>query len=485
MELHFPWLELTVLTPLIGALTVFRLKDHEVVRNRSILFLAATLVFALAAWADFAVLGGPEDHDPFDLIGRIAGRPVLLIDTLSGPLLPLGALLYLVTAMATPRTKVRRFSFAWNLVGCSILLATFCCHEPGELVLLLTLGTIPPLIELRDRQKPTRVFAIHMGLFVCLITAGWWLTRSSGPDPSLLGVLCLLAGVLVRTGIVPVHCWLTDLFEHATFGTSLLFVTPMVGAYAAVHLVLPIAPGWVIRSLAIASLITSIYAAAMATVQKEARRFFCYILLSHASLILVGLETATPVGLTGSLTVWLSDALALAGFGLTLRSTEARIGRVSLANYHGLYEHTPTLAMFFLLTGLASVGFPGAFGFVGSELLVDGAVEAYPSIGTVVVLIGALNGIAVMRAYFRLFTGVRHASSISLGCGAAERVAVMILTVLIIVGGLFPQRLITSRHHAASEIVEARERRFPPDKPEPPFEDVAAVGRAVPPSLSN
>jgi NADH-quinone oxidoreductase subunit M len=199
----------------------------------------------------------------------------------------------------------------------------------------------------------------------------------------------------------------------------------------------------------------------------------------------VGLETATPVGLTGSLTVWLSDALALAGFGLTLRSTEARIGRVSLANYHGLYEHTPTLAMFFLLTGLASVGFPGAFGFVGSELLVDGAVEAYPSIGTVVVLIGALNGIAVMRAYFRLFTGVRHASSISLSCGAAERVAVMILTVLIIVGGLFPQRLITSRHHAASEIVEARERRFPPDKPEPPSEDVAAVGRAVPPSLSN
>jgi ABC-type dipeptide/oligopeptide/nickel transport system ATPase component len=34
------------------------------------------------------------------------------------------------------------------------------------------------------------------------------------------------------------------------------------------------------------------------------------------------------------------------------------------------------LAVCFLLTGLASVGFPGTLGFVGSEMLVDGAVEA-------------------------------------------------------------------------------------------------------------
>jgi len=478
IELHLPWLLLTVLTPLIGAASVFGLKDHEAVRQRAILALATTLGFALAAWADFALLKTSTAHDRWDVLGQIAGRPVFQIDTLSGPLLPLGALLYLLTALATPRTKIRRFSFAWNLVSASILLATFCCHSPGELVLLLSLGTIPPLVELRDRQRPTSVFAIHMGLFVALIASGWWLTRYAQAEVSGAGALLLLAGVLLRSGIAPVHSWMTDLFEHATFGTALLFVTPMVGAYAAVHLVLPIAPGWVIRSLAIASIITSIYAAAMASVQKEARRFFCYIVLSHSSLILIGLETATPVGLTGSLTVWLSDALALAGFGLTLRSVEARIGRVSLANYHGMYEHTPTLATFFLLTGLASVGFPGAFGFVGSELLVDGAVEAYPFVGTAVVLIGALNGIAVMRAYFRLFTGVRHASSISLKIGAAERVAVMILTVLIIGGGLFPQRLITSRYRAAAEIVETRALRFSPSEDELHSNEVVATDRA-------
>ena len=38
------------------------------------------------------------------------------------------------------------------------------------------------------------------------------------------------------------------------------------------------------------SLVTAVYAAGMAVVQREARRFFAYLFLSHASLVLVGLE---------------------------------------------------------------------------------------------------------------------------------------------------------------------------------------------------
>lgn len=60
-------------------------------------------------------------------------------------------------------------------------------------------------------------------------------------------------------------------------------------------------------------------------------------------------------------------------------------GGLSLTDFKGLYEHTPALAVCFLLTGLASVGFPGTLGFIGTELLVDGVVEAYPYIGIAVV----------------------------------------------------------------------------------------------------
>jgi NADH-quinone oxidoreductase subunit M len=155
--------------------------------------------------------------------------------------------------------------------------------------------------------------------------------------------------------------------------------------------------------------------------------------------------------------VWLSIGMSLAGFGLTLRSLESRTGRMSLEKYHGLYEHMPGLATFFLLMGLASIGFPGTVGFVGAELLVEGAVGVYPVVGMLVVLAGALNGIAVVHAYFRLFTGTEHRASISLQARWPEKIAILTLSVLIIGGGLWPQPGVLSRYHAATELIARRQ----------------------------
>jgi NADH-quinone oxidoreductase subunit M len=252
---------------------------------------------------------------------------------------------------------------------------------------------------------------------------------------------------------------MTDLFEHASFGTALLYVTPMVGAYGLVRLVLPIAPVWVLTTVSLASLLTAVYAAGMALVQREARRFFCYLFLSHSSLVLVGLETATPIGLTGALSVWFSVSISLTGFGLVMRSIETRTGRLSLLDFHGLYPHVPSLAALFLLTGLASIGFPGTAGFVGLEILVEGVARALPVAGAFVVMVAALNGLAVLHAYFRIFTGKTHTTSIDLNVRPAERIAVLVLTALIIGGGLVPQPGVNSGFRAAVSLAQARTER--------------------------
>ncbi len=85
----------------------------------------------------------------------------------------------------------------------------------------------------------------------------------------------------------------------------------------------------------------------MALVQREARRSFCYLFLSNASLVFVGLEMATPLGVTALLCTWISVAFSIAGFGLTLRMIEARTGRLSLDKFCGFYPHAPRLAALF------------------------------------------------------------------------------------------------------------------------------------------
>ena len=109
------------------------------------------------------------------------------------------------------------------------------------------------------------------------------------------------------------------------------------------------------------------------------------------------------------------------------------------------------------MDGLASVGFPGTFGFVGTELLIDGAVQAYPRIGVITAAVAALNGIAVLRVYFLLFTGARRVTSVDLHIRPRERFAALTLVALILGAGLYPQPGVASRYRAALQILDERD----------------------------
>jgi NADH-quinone oxidoreductase subunit M len=458
-----PWLELSVCVPLIGGLCVGWVRDATAALRWCLAFAGATLVSTLLVFAGQATGETPTGASPWDIAPRLFGERLLEVDALSAPLLPLVALLHLLTALATARTKMARFSFAWMLGGESLRLATFGCKASWVLVALLLAGAGLTYLELLRRKKQTRVYVLHMGLFACCLVGGWACLDPAGPVGSApVASVLLFTAVLVRSGTVPFHAWVLDLFEHASFGTALLFATPITGAYLAVRLVLPVAPEWALQGISILSLVTACFAAGLAGVQTEARRFFAYLFLSHTSLVLVGLELHTPISLTGALFLWLSVSLSLSGLGLTLRALEARFGRLSLARFSGLYDHSPALAVCFLLTGLGSVGFPGALGFVGTELLVDGALRADPVMGVALVIAAAVNGIAVVRVYFLLFTGGRHLSSVSLAITLRERVAVLTLAVLILGGGLFPEPGVVSRYKAAAEVLKGRAAPRPP-----------------------
>lgn len=458
-ELHLPWLEMAIVTPLLGAVWVSRQRTADLARRWCLVASGIAFACVIGAWGDFHFLANVPVDPALNPLSTFVNGTTFVMDQLNAPLLMMVALLFFLTVLATLRTKVRRFSFTSTLVSEAITLATFCTVYEWGIIALLALGTIPPFLELRNRGRSTRIYALYMTLFVALLITGQAMAESEpdGRVHSLWAIVPLLGAVLVRSGIAPFHSWMTDLFENATFGAALLFATPIVGAYAAVRLVLPIAPDWVLRSIGIMSLVTAVYAGGLALVQRDARRYFCYLFLSHSALVLVGLEMVTPIALTGALCMWLSTGLALGGFGLTLRALEARCGRLPLTDFQGHYSHTPSLAMCFVLTGLASVGFPGTFGFIGSELLVDGAVAIYPSVGIAVVVAAALNGIAIIRAYFLLFTGKEYVSSVSLNIRARERYSVFALAALILVGGFFPQSNVKSRHAAAVQLLHERE----------------------------
>lgn len=460
------YLELAIAVALVGALAVSLFRDPIRVWRWGLGFTAAAFALASAAFASF-YWGSPDSDRSW--LGH-----AFKVDELNAPLLPMLGLIHFLTALATGRTKMRRFSLAWSLISVAVRLAILGSEASWTLVALLVACVVPPYMELRDRGKPRRIYALHMSLFAVLLVVGWAMIDFA-PDRSEAArwaSVPLFLAILIRCGAAPFHTWITEWFEHASFGNALLFVTPLVGVYAALRMAMPIVPDGALQAISVISLLTAIYAAGLALVQNDGRRFFAYLFLSHASTILVGLELHTEISLAGALALWVSTSLSLAGFGLTLRALEARFGRLSFARFHGFYGQAPSLAVCFLLTGLASVGFPGTLGFVAGELLDDGAIHSNLFVGLGLIVASALNGISVVRVYTRLFMGKPHESSLSLQVGLRERIAVLTLAALILGGGLFPQPGIASRYAAAEAILQTREAfsRPPsdPDRLQPP-----------------
>src|SRR5262245_62151273 len=244
VPLPLPWLEMAILAALLGALCVSSLRDPLRAWRWGLLFSSLSFLGTALACLGFYLCREADVSDSGGLQTWLFGRAFFGLDELNAPLLPVVGLLHLLTILATGRTKMRRFSSTWSLASEAIRLATFACTTPGLLIGLLTAGTVPPYIELVNRGRPTRVYLLHMAQFVGLRLPGWaFVNRAGGrqTQPALAAV-ALLAAILVRCGTVPAHCWVTDWFEHASFGNALLYVTPLTGVYAAIRLVLPIAP---------------------------------------------------------------------------------------------------------------------------------------------------------------------------------------------------------------------------------------------------
>src|SRR5947209_629798 len=173
IPLPLPWLELSLVVVLLGALCVSPLRNPLRAWRLGLVFSGAAFACTLLACLGF-YLGRVIDADTgWSFEAQLFGREFLTVDELSAPLLPMVGLLHFLTALATGRTKMRRFSLSWSLTSEAIQLAMFGCREPWLLIALLTACTMPPYVELRNRGKPTRVYVLHMGLFVGLLVLGW------------------------------------------------------------------------------------------------------------------------------------------------------------------------------------------------------------------------------------------------------------------------------------------------------------------------
>jgi NADH-quinone oxidoreductase subunit M len=412
-------------------------------------------------------------------LNRLAEEEAIIrIDALSSVLLPFAAGLWLLTVAVTPRASLDREGLRRTALATLITLGSFLTESAVVLVLLSFASVWTFLSALSDpaHRAQRRIVAVYLGGSGLIFAAGVLLLFGPGAGHATMeaaGMWLIVAAALIRKGIVPFHAWAPELFDNGRLGPTILFNAPQIGAYTTLVLVVPRASPEMLRVIALLALATAVYGAALALVQSSARRACGYLFMSQSALVMAGLDCTSASALAGGLLVWLSAGLAFAGLARCLLVLEARRGRLNLDAYHGGYERMPLLAISFLCMGLACTGFPGTLGFVGQELLVNGAVDAFPTMGFAVVIASALTGLAVLRMYFSLFCGKPDAPShpgAPFGLRRRETWTFVALVVALIALGIAPRPLVDSRFAASEDILAVRNanmstQHLSPDRP--------------------
>jgi NADH-quinone oxidoreductase subunit M len=461
------------IAPLLAAAFVqYVLRDTR--RQRATAIAAAWLVFlaALALFLVNASASGPAGLDGAFARDDVEAGPLLAlhyhmaVDGLNAVLLPMTAALALGALLSAPRSDVRGDTAARILVVEGTLLGAFMSLDL-TLMSVFWLGSLLPLWQdtRRSRSRPLhRVMTLAVALTaIALIAAnvGMWLSstsldlitmaRAGTEAPAWVGGVLLFVSLL-RMGIVPVHLWLTAAAAHAPGYSAMLAILTPLGSFALARAVMPLFPG--LCADASAPLIflggaTALYGALLAVGQHDLRRVLGSFWVSQMGLVLTGLATLDAAGVAGALLQSMSTTVEVGGLMLIALEVEARAGTTDMRRLGGLVGRAPRMATGFLLLSAAAVGFPGTISFVAEDLAIQGLLEDHKFVAAILLIVTAINGIALFKAFKQTFLGPPSPHDGPLQSfvdlrGWEHLVAVAMMGTLL-VGGFMPQPLLAVR----------------------------------------
>jgi NADH-quinone oxidoreductase subunit M len=402
-----------------------------------------------------------------ELGDRLGGGSFLHVDGISAVLLPFAALVMLAIVLVAPKRFFDAPAAIRILGNAAAVFALFATAHPLMIVALWIATALPTWIATRGTpggRPSARVFATAMLVALVSVAVGTVLMLVDPPWEGHCGYVGAAGGwlvavaVLFREGIVPFHSWYPSLYAGAPMSMALAATVPQVGAYTAVRLLIGHADhgDGVALELVVLSqlaLVTAVYGAAIAVVQRDLRGLIGTLAMSQSALVLAGLAGKLPMELNGAFCIWISSGLTLTGIALVAWALESRAGPLSLESPRGRFRDSPTLAALFLLFGLASLGLPGTLSFVADDLIVSGSLDEQLHAGLMVIGSTVLSAIAVLRGWFTIFGGPAAVDGPRHSTLLRERLALLALFVPIFGFGLVPGPLVRSLERAAGQLL--------------------------------
>ncbi len=222
----------------------------------------------------------------------------------------------------------------------------------------------------------------------------------------------LFYGLAIRTPLFPLHGWLPNSAGYGLIAVGpVLLLGVKVGIYGMARFLLPLTAEAVIiwQPYVVAfAMVGVFFAAVMAFRQVNLRRLMAFAVVSHTSLIVIGLFTLHPAGLQGALLLAVNFGLAITVMLLMVGYVYRRTGTTNLDRLGGLFDRVPFIAVAFLIGGLALLGMPGTPGFDAVHLVLEASIETFGALPTIATALGNVAAAGfLLWAFQRAFLAPR------------------------------------------------------------------------------
>ncbi|MGL9769421.1 MAG: NADH-quinone oxidoreductase subunit M [Sodalis sp. (in: enterobacteria)] len=261
----------------------------------------------------------------------------------------------------------------------------------------------------------------------------------------------------VKIPVVPLHGWLPDAHSQAPTAGSvdLAGILLKTGAYGMLRFSLPLFPHASYKFAPIAmwlGVVGIFYGAFIAFSQTDIKRLIAYTSVSHMGFVLIGIYSGCQLAYQGAVVQMIAHGLSAAGmfiiFGQLYERLETRDMR-QMGGMWGRISFIPALSLFF---AIAMLGMPGTANFVGEITILFGSFLVEPVI-TVIATFGLVFSavcslIMIQRAYYGPAKSTDPLPSMTL----RERFIILVMMIMVVVLGLFPQLIMDTSASAMSNI---------------------------------
>jgi NADH-quinone oxidoreductase subunit M len=165
------------------------------------------------------------------------------------------------------------------------------------------------------------------------------------------------------------------------------------------------------------------YAALLAFQQSNLRSLMAFAVISHTSLVVIGLFTLDAVALQGALLMAVNYGLAATAMMLMTGFVYRRTRSTRLEKLGGLFDRIPIIGLTYFVAGLAIIGMPGTPGFDAAHLVLESAIHRFGALPTVAAALGNVVAAGfLLWAFQRAFLAAPPAGRQG---GAVERASSM------------------------------------------------------------